>query len=244
MQLRHRFSTPSVTLAALIFANLIPFSAGARVCNTTNELPCEVSIPLGTFWWNYFDSAGNSLNFGGDDECGMRPAVDVDGAREGATWVAFDVPFMPHRVTYEMFVKSDPLFTTMPGKIVILDMVREADGILNPVLELRLVAKTDVLELVVYSDDGPVELTGGAISPEGSHVTVELTKSLGPDTGDGRARLRIDSQPTMAMPCVGLWENLPNRVRLGVVAVESSSPMGNLEFQPLGFSHQFFATPE
>ncbi len=241
MRIQNRLSIPSVTLAALLFATpnlLLAGGPGAGGCRAPSDLFCEVSIPTGTFWWNYFNSVGFHVTF--DDECGMRAPVDEEAAREGATWVGSDVPSPPHQISYELFVQSDPLFQEMPGKIVILDMVREA-GILHPVLELKLVAKTDLLELVVHGDHGPVALEGGAIAPEGSVVTVELTKSLGPDTGDASVRLRIDDQPWVEASCFDLWENLPDGVRFGVVDVESSSPRGVLEFQPVGFRHQFFS---
>ncbi len=241
MQLQNRLSTPAGALMALPLATMILLLAAAAAaadCNMTDELPCEVTIPRGTFWWNYFDSVGDDLMF--DSECGMNPPVDQQAAQAGATWVGFDVPSTPHHLSYEIFLKSDPLFRNMPGKIVVLDMVREDRGALNPVLELRLVTETNALELIVYSDNGPVALEGGLIAAEGSEVTVELTKSLGSGTGDASVRLRIDDQPWAEASCFHLWENLPNGVRLGVVAVESSLPLGNLEFQALGYSHRFF----
>ncbi len=240
MRIQSRLSIPSVTLAVLLFATpnlLLAGGPAAAGCRAPDDLICDVTIPPGTFWWNYFHSVGDDLE--SDSECGMRAPVDDDAAREGATWVGFDVPFTPHSLSYEMFVQGDPLFQTMPGKIVILDMVRDA-GTLHPVLELRLVAKTDLLELVVHSDHGPVALEGGVIAPQGSLITVELTKSLGAETGDGSVRLRIDDQPWVEASCFHLWENLPNGVRMGVVDVESSSPRGFLEFQPAGYRHRFF----
>ncbi len=243
MQFRNnRQQAPFATFAALPFAVLIMLLPGgpakASGCNSTNDLPCELSIPTGTFWWNYFNSVGNALNV--DSECGMKPPVDTEAALEGETWIGLDIEPTPHRLSYEMFVKPDPAFETMPGKIVILDMVREDRGDLVPVLELRLTAKTNVVKLVVQSDDGMIVIGSGEIDPEGSVVTVELTKSLGSDTGDASARLRIDDRPWKESSCFHLWENLPSGIRMGVVAVESAEPRGNLEFQPIGFRHQFF----
>ena len=233
------------TLASLLIVTLALLNAGPAAVagpdclQQTDDLPCELTIPDSTFLWQYFGSLGNHLLF--DDECGMEAPVSRSLAFEGGTWVGFEMPATPHKIRYEMRIKSKEISRRGPAEIVVLDMIREDHGLIVPVLELRLSANTNALELLVYSDQGLVRLSGAAIDPTGTTVAVELVKSLAADTADGEARLLIDGQPALVATCLRLWENLPTGVRSGVVSVDSSEDLGTLIFQPIGFSHTFFA---
>ncbi len=241
MQLKDKLSTPSFALAVLCLTTLILLTgpAAAGQCSAPHDLSCEVTIPPNAIWWDYFDSVGDTLEF--DDDCGMQAPVDDEKAMGGATWVGFDLPAPPHHLSYDFFVKSDPASRNMTGEIVILDMVRAADNELSPVLELRLIADSNELKLVVYGDDGSISVQAGEIAAAGSVINVELTKSLSAETEDATARVRIDDKDWVDLSCFRLWDNLPESVRIGVVGVDSALEIGNLEFQPLGYSFRFFA---
>ena len=240
-------SNQTAAPAALLFATLALLAAvgptaqgGTQCLQSSDELPCELTIPDNTLWWDYFDSVGDNVEY--DDECGMETPASQPLVQAGATWIGLEMPSTPHQIRYELLVKSARLSPYAPGEIVILDMVRSGDGRATPVVELRLTAATQGLELRVYTDAELVRLSGAEIDPAGARVAVELVKSRDAEARDGRVTLLVDDQPVLEATCLRLWENLPTDVRLGVVRIEASEDLGILEFQPLGFSHKFFAS--
>lgn len=203
-----------------------------------DDLPCELTFPEGLLWSDYFAATGGYLEF--DDECGMVAPVNGELAEEGETWVSFDLPVVAHQIGYEMYVHCGSTTAEAPGSVVIFDMVRGGIGESVPVLELRLKIEDLSLELLVYTDDAPVTVTGARVDDAGSRLKIELTRSAGPDLRTGRARLWVDDQLSADLGELVLWENLPDTVRLGVVAADSTSTSGTLEFQPIGFSQTLF----
>ena len=230
-----------LAILALLLAGGRASAAGSECMEQPDDLPCELRIPPEISWWSYFNPIGDGIEY--DDECGMEAPVSQSQALEGRTWLGLEIPATPHQLCYEMLIKATGIARGAEAEIVVLDMTRTDAGRSTPVLELRLDTRSYALELSVHSDQALVRLSGAEIDPEGSRVAVELAKSRGAETGDGEVRLLIDDQLVLEETCLHLWQRLPDAVRLGVVEVESTEDLGTLDFQPLGFSHRFFADP-
>lgn len=213
-------------------------TAAGTAAADPEDLPCELTIAQGALWSDYFAATGGSIEF--DDECGMMAPVSRELAAMGETWVSFDLPVVAHQIGYEMYVDCDSSTAETPRSVVIFDMVRGWIGERIPVLELRLKTEDRSLELLVYTDEAPVTVTGPRVDDAGSRLKIELTRSVGPDLPTGRARLWVDDQLRADLDRLVLWENLPDTVRLGVVAADSTSTTGTLYFQPIGFSQTLF----